>query len=127
MNIRRALIVAMLGLAATTSQAADGIWRCDGTRSVTYQQAPCDTSGAPPAISTDYPPVNLAERERLLAREAALDARLEARRSREAQESIARAQREVKVLREAMPTEPAFVIVRAPARPSRQPRHLTVR
>jgi hypothetical protein len=73
--------------------------RCESADgAVTYQQEPCRGSEreSRPAIPTTFPPVNDAERDRLLAREAALDRRLEARRDRESREAIARAERQAR-------------------------------
>src|SRR5262249_40945403 len=83
------LLPALLAASFATANAAAGIVRCaapDG--SITYQEIPCSDSHAEsrPAIPTEFPPPNIAERDRLFAREAALDRRLEARRDREVQE-----------------------------------------
>lgn len=78
-------------LAAT---AAPGeIVRCAGPDGrISYQETPCPESTVEKrvGIPTEYPAPNIAERDRIFAREAALDRRLEARRDRELQEAMAR-------------------------------------
>jgi len=83
----------MLACALLAAPARADIYRCtDGSGAVTYQQSVCDSPDAKRLdIAESYPPVASGERERLLAREAALDRRLEARREREAREALARA------------------------------------
>src|SRR5258708_29027764 len=68
----------LAGFASVALASAGEIFRCkamDGA--VTYQEIACDAAsdGGAVSIPTSYPEVNLAERDRLLAREAALDAR----------------------------------------------------
>lgn len=82
----------LLGAAVTPARAA--IYRCtspDG--SVTYQQLPCAAHEQARALDVPetYPAADSTERERLFAREAALDRRLEAERERESREAMARA------------------------------------
>ena len=120
---------ALLAVAAGPALAGD-IVRCtarDG--SVIYQDTPCGGSGREHAldIPSDFPPPNSAERARLLAREAAMDQRLEAQRERDAKESAlreARAEREaaerarlaaLAAAREAQ--EPQFILLYPPRRP----------
>ena len=90
------LVIALVIPAA----AAAEIVRCaavDGR--VTYQQIPCESgTEARVGIPTDYPAPNSAERDRLLAREAALDRRLEAERDRWQQDAALRAAREEREL-----------------------------
>jgi hypothetical protein len=82
----------LLGAAAFPAHAA--IFRCTApSGEVTYQQSPCAQSEATRVVDVpeSYPAANPSERERLFAREAALDRRLEAQRERESRESMARA------------------------------------
>ena len=113
--MNRAILAIALALGATAAGAADGIWRCQSAQGTTYQQVPCGDAGTLAAIPTDYPPVNTAERDRLLAREAALDQRLEAQRERLSREAAQRVAREERVLQEA-PAAPVLVVVRHPRR-----------
>src|SRR6185436_12414781 len=89
----------MLGLALPATAAAE-IVRCaapDGR--VTYQQIPCESgTEARVGIPSEYPAPNSTERDRLLAREAALDRRLEAERERWQQDAALRAAREEREL-----------------------------
>jgi len=95
--------VLLLALAALSPAiAAAEIFRCVAAGgAVTYQEISCGDSRleSRPAIPSEYPPVNEAERSRLFAREAALDNRLEARRERESREHVARAEREAETER----------------------------
>jgi len=82
----------LLGAAALPAHAA--IYRCTSpSGEVSYQQTAC--AGHDEARVVDvpesYPAADSAERERLFAREAALDRRLEAERERESREAMARA------------------------------------
>jgi len=103
MNARTPLEAALLAIAALAPASAGAeIFRCVAPGgAVTYQEIACGGSHAEsrPAIPSEYPPVNEAERSRLFAREAALDSRLEARRERETREQLARAQREAETER----------------------------
>jgi hypothetical protein len=117
--------VALFALAlAIPALASAEIFRCQARNgTTTYQQAPCDDDavGGIAAIAAEYPPVNTAERERILAREAALEKRLEARRDRELQEAALRVR-----MAERAPAEPlvvqqpsvgfVYVVPRAPHR-----------
>jgi len=87
------LAVAALPAAASASDIVRCIAAGGG---ITYQQAPCPEASSERflAIATEYPAPNLAERDRLLQREAALYRRLEARREREAQEAVLREERQ---------------------------------
>jgi hypothetical protein len=98
------------------------IVRCTGSSGgVTYQEAPCPASSVekPAGIATEYPPPNLAERERLLSRESALYQRLEAQRERESKEAAlrdARREREAELERarlaaEAAAQQPQYLLV----------------
>ena len=98
---RMRFLVLLIAFCAAPATAAE-IVRCVGPGGITYQHGPCAEaqSESRPAIPTEFPPANAVERERLLAREAALDRRLEARRDRELQEHLARTalqQREAEV------------------------------
>src|SRR6185436_6684871 len=90
--------VLLLGLLACFPPIAGAeIFRCVAPGgAVTYQEISCGGSHVEsrPAIPSEYPPVNEAERSRLFQREAALDNRLEARRERETREQLSRAERE---------------------------------
>jgi hypothetical protein len=93
------------------------IFRCADAGAVSYQEQPCSGAGIERAVSLpEFPPVNVAERERLLQREAALDARLLKRAELEAAERIAREARRARELEleaereRAKPVEPAYVI-----------------
>jgi hypothetical protein len=105
--MRRALLPnLLLGLVFVSGTAAHAgeIVRCKGAGgSVTYQQIPCgsDTSEQRVGVASEYPPPNQAERDRLLAREAALDRRLEAERDRWQQDAALRAAREERELERA--------------------------
>jgi hypothetical protein len=86
------------------------IYRCVAKGGgVTYQELSCGAEHAEsrPAIPSEYPPVNEAERSRLFAREAALDNRLEARRDRETREQLARSEREAETERVRLAAEAA--------------------
>jgi hypothetical protein len=96
----RVLLLAVVALSPPIAGAE--IFRCVAPGGgVTYQEISCGDSHAEsrPAIPSEYPPVNEAERGRLFAREAALDNRLEARRERETREQLARAEREAETER----------------------------
>ena len=88
-----------LGLAAfATFPAASSaqIYRCKApSGAVTYQEIACDATsdGGTVAIPASFPDVNLAERDRLLQREAALDARNLRRAELDTAERIAREDR----------------------------------
>ena len=78
-------------LAATGALAESQVYRCVSAGSVSFQQVPCATLSEERAYDLpSYPPANMLERDRLLAREAALDARLLRRAEIDAQERIAR-------------------------------------
>jgi hypothetical protein len=114
-------------LAFAAHAAAADIFRCtarDG--SVTYQQLPCASaaSGGAVDIPTTYPD-HREERDRLMQREAALDARILKRLEIEAAERIARdnriaRERELQAARERAQEAAPTVIVVAP-RAQRRP------
>jgi xanthine dehydrogenase iron-sulfur cluster and FAD-binding subunit A len=95
MTARLAILLACCAFAPLAGAAE--IVRCAGAGGVTYQDSPCpDASRATSlAIPAEFPPPNLAERDRLLQREAAMYRRLEARRERELKEAALREEREL--------------------------------
>jgi hypothetical protein len=100
----RNLSFALLALALPLGATAADIVRCAGPGGrVTYQEVPCSEASAESktSIRSEYPPPNTAERERLLAREAAADRRLEAERDRWQQDAALRAAREDRELERA--------------------------
>jgi len=113
--------------------AAGEIVRCMAKGgAVTYQEAPCPEASAERSIGipTDYPKPNFSERDRLLAREAELDKRLEARRDREVQELAVREARaareaELEMARLAAAQQPQYLLAypywRPQVRPHRSP------
>jgi hypothetical protein len=115
---------AFLFLAAGTSAAE--IFRCTARDNrVTYQQEPCPEAalGGVVSIPASYPDYS-AERDRLMQREAAMDARLLKRLEIEAAERIARDERAARELaakaeRERAESTPAYIV----AWPARAPRH----
>ena len=91
---RTPLAILVLALALAPFPTRADIFRCTSTGgAVTYQQDSCDAHANAKVIDVPdaYPAANSAERERLLAREAALDRRLEAARERWSREAIAQA------------------------------------
>jgi hypothetical protein len=118
-RISLALVLASLALPAQAQ-----IYRCTGAKgAVTYQEIPCGQAEQARTmdIPTAFPEANAAERNRLLQREAALDARLLERARIESAERVANAElatreREAKAAREAaelaaqQPMYPAYVI-----------------
>jgi len=114
-----ALVLAPLALAAQAQ-----IYRCTGSKgAVTYQEIPCGQAEQARTmdIPAAFPEANAAERNRLLQREAALDARLLERARIESAERVANAElatreREAKAAREAaelaaqQPVYPAYVV-----------------
>ena len=128
--MQRSLVLISL-LALPLATAAADIVRCQNQHGgVTYQHAPCPSTSVEKAvpIASDFPEPNLQERDRLLAREAELHKRLEARRDREVQEA---ALREARLAREAelerarvAAAEPQYLLVfpNRPYRPPHRPR-----
>ena len=123
--------LAALAFASLALCANAEIYRCTSGGTVTYQETPCPPSAtaATMDIPAQFPEVNRAERDRLLAREAALDARLLKRVEIEAAERMARddriardrelaALREELARRDADPAGGGFLIVQ----PLRAPR-----
>ena len=137
--MKRILLLA-LPLVALSAQAE--IYRCKAAEgATTYQEIPCPPSAASSRTMDNpasFPEVNRVERERLLAREAALEERRLRREEIESRERIARDDRiarekEAEAIREAalaqqqnvaVPVWPAYVFG-SPARPPRvlHPRH----
>ena len=121
-------------LALPLSLHAAQIYRCSGAGGVAYQETPCEAATAQQAWAVpEFPAVNTAERERILQREAALEARLLKRAEIDAAERIARDERKARELelqaeREraaaASSEQPLYVIPLA-LRPHRAPRHRT--
>ncbi|MGZ5039232.1 MAG: DUF4124 domain-containing protein [Usitatibacter sp.] len=81
-------------LACTAGGASAEIYRCQARGGVTYQEVPCPAEAIADKMSipTFYPDY-MPERDRLAAREAALDARLLRRLEIESLERIARDER----------------------------------
>jgi hypothetical protein len=79
-------------LAAYAGAAGAEIYRCSAGGSVTYQEIPCPAASdaATMPIGATFPDVNLLERDRLLQRDAALDARILKRAELDSAERIAR-------------------------------------
>jgi hypothetical protein len=92
MKMRALIRSFVLVFAAYAGAAGAEIYRCSAGGSVTYQEIPCPDSAdaATMPIGADFPVVNLLERDRLLQREAALDARILKRAEIDAAERIAR-------------------------------------
>ena len=110
---RACAIAGVILLAASSPAGAERVFRCTTAGgSVTFQEQPCGAASDERVWEVpDYPPANTAERERLLQRESALDARLVKRAEIEAAERIAREERRTREL-EAERTrnaEPAYV------------------
>jgi hypothetical protein len=90
-----------VGLAAFATVSVAEVYRCKAPGgSVTYQEIACDaaSAGGTIPIPASFPEVNLAERDRLLQREAALDAR---NLRREELDTALRIAREERLAREA--------------------------
>jgi hypothetical protein len=98
----RALSIALLAAGALPAYAGDIVRCVSAGGAVTYQQIQCPEAAREQAtgITNDYPPVNMAERERLLAREADMYRRLEAERDRLMQESMLREARAERTARQ---------------------------
>ena len=124
MHIRALMMGACFAAIASPSLAAAEIFRCTAASgAITYQEIPCPASA--PGRATDipaaYPGINSAERDRLLQREALLEARLLKRAEIDAAERIARDDRiarERELQPQIQPTAPAVLLVR-PLRPPR--------
>ena len=123
-------LIALLVFVPLSAGAAP-IYRCATGGSITYQEMPCAGMGVRTDIPESYPEVNKTERDRLLQREAALDARLLKRAEIEAGERVARESRRARELElaaereRAQPIEPVYVVpvISRPHRPLRPYRH----
>jgi hypothetical protein len=78
-------------LACIAGAASAEVYRCQARDGITYQEVPCPDSAVAARVSipTEYPDYR-PERDRLAAREAAMDARLLRRLEIESAERIAR-------------------------------------
>ena len=117
-----------LACAATALAAAAhaDVFRCTSpVGAVTYQEIPCAANQAARIVDVPetYPAANVAERDRLFQREAALDRRLEAERERLSRETIARISQPGPA--EAQPPEPQVALF-VPAQ-ARHPRPSRIR
>ena len=95
------ILAAAVLLLAANANASGKIFRCVAPgATVTYQEIPCPASAdaATVPIGADFPAVNLLERDRLLQREAALDARILRRAEIDSAERIARDDRIARAL-----------------------------
>jgi hypothetical protein len=106
-------IIGVLASAVPLAADAGRLFRCTSAGgAVTFQEQPCGAA-ADERIQDmpEYPPANLAERDRLLQREAALDARLLKRAEIDSNERIAReARRSLELEAErARAAEPIYV------------------
>ena len=128
--VKRSLPIAAF-LAAISLSAHAEIFRCTAAGgAITYQETPCPASAQARTmdIPSAFPEVNRAERDRLLARADALEARLLKRQEIEAAERMARddraaREREIQALREALAQReaaaaPGFLVIQ----PFRAPR-----
>ena len=127
-RITRHLAVIVLATAAMPVLAIHKCRAPDG--SLTYQEVPCpgNYEALEARLPTQFPQPDVAESERTLQREAALDRRLEAQRDRLSAEAIARISRVDAAPVPAEPTGtawwPAWPLVRpATHRPHRAPRN----
>jgi hypothetical protein len=119
--LRTPLAILVLALALAPFPARPEIFRCTSAGgAVTYQQDPCDAHANARVIDVPdaYPAANSAERERLFAREAALDRRLEAARERWSREAIAQAMQPAPAPEASAPPEVVWI-----APPFAFPRH----
>ena len=89
--MRVRIVAATFALVPFVQCAAADIYRCASPRgAVSYQELPCHGEGGKTDLPTNFPEVNLAARETLLQREAALERRLEAERERLSREEMTR-------------------------------------
>jgi hypothetical protein len=88
----RRLLLAVIALLAGPLAVAGPAYRCTAPGgAVSFQDQPCANARDEQAIElAGYPPVNAAERDRLLQRESALDARMLKRAEMDSAERIAR-------------------------------------
>lgn len=115
MGTMRPLVLATAALALAGAPAfGSEVFRCTVGGSVTYQELPCVESAREEKLGlpSSFPEVNTARRDELLAREAALDKRLEAERERLSREKIASVQAAAQVAAAralaAPPVEPVY-------------------
>jgi hypothetical protein len=129
MKTSRCLLACAILVAAGASQAE--IFRCQSRDGVTYQQVPCPAEAIADTvnIAASYPD-HMAERDRLAAREAAMDARLLRRLEIESAERIARDNRAAmeaqaerdRIAQQAVQAAPLYIVpfaMRAPRQPRR--------
>ena len=122
------VLAALAAMGATCASAA--IFRCkDAAGAVTYQEVPCAHADERATdIPTAFPEVNYAERDRLLRREAELDARMLRRAEIDAQVQIAREERlarerEAELQRQAANDTPLYIVPMAFRNPWRMVEH----
>ena len=126
--MRPTLVIAMGFLASGMHPAAAQIYRCTGpSGAVAYQEVPCEAgANERPVKVQEFPPVNSAERDRLMERDAALDARLLKRAEIDAAERMAKEARwakeaELEAERQRAKNEaqyyPAYPVYGGPVRP----------
>ena len=131
--VRLALVASILMGFASGSLAGEIIRCVSANGAVTYQAIACPDAAREQVtnISNDYPPINMAERERLLANERDLYKRLEAQRDRDTALELARQARAASEARAreaeaaaAADAEPYYLAW--PARPVRPAHHQRV-
>jgi hypothetical protein len=89
----RHLAIAALAFGRAFECAGAEIFRCSTPNgSISYQEIPCapNSDAGKVDVPSIFPDIDIAARERLLQREAALDHRLEAQRERLSREEMAR-------------------------------------
>jgi pyocin large subunit-like protein len=87
--VRALPLIAVLLLALDAGAA--NIYRCTTAKGVAYQEQPCEAEAREASVGVgEFPPANTAERNRLLEREAALDARMIKRAELDTAERIAK-------------------------------------
>jgi hypothetical protein len=124
------MLLAAVAFAATCACAE--IYRCRDAGAITYQEVPCPGDGGRATnIPTAFPDVNFAERDRLLRREAELDARMLRRAEIDAQVQIAREERlarerEAELQRQAANDTPLWIVPMAYRNPWRNVEHRRV-
>ena len=86
----RTIFLASVLAAAAVQAGAASVYRCTTALGIVYQEVPCESGAAERSWNADYPPANIAERDRIMQREAALDARMLKRAEIEAAERMAK-------------------------------------
>jgi len=129
--VRLALVASILMGFASGSLAGEIIRCVSANGAVTYQAIACPDAAREQVtnISNDYPPINMAERERLLANEREMYKRLEAQRDRDTALEMARQARaasESRAREAEAATEGEPYYVAWPARPARPVHHQRV-